>query len=289
MNRMLQLITTGAPMIKDLIVNLSLADKPDPTLEFAVSVASKFSAHLTGLSFIYETFSHPVEIGAVPGDIFELQAEENLRAATSAKNRFEELVRRNSLSGDSRVGREVFEMAPNAFARLARRFDLSIVKQPTPDTWGADSMFVEAALFSSGRPVLVVPYIQKNGLSLDHVMICWDGSRAATRAVADALPLLIHARTTEIVTVEDGKPDLKVIPGVDIAHHLARHNIKVELKNIPAGGVDTTNVILSHAADMSADLIVMGGYGHSRLREFMLGGVTRGLLKSMVAPTLMSH
>src|SRR4029079_10930787 len=126
-------------------------------------------------------------------------------------------------------------------------------------------------------------------LTLNHVMICWDGSRTAARAVADALPFLAQAKTSEIVTIDDNKPDLKVVPGADIAHHLARHGLKVELKYIVAGGVYTTNVILSHAADMSAVLIVMGGYGHSRLREVVLGGVTRGLLQSMTVPTLMSH
>jgi nucleotide-binding universal stress UspA family protein len=276
-------------MIKDLIVNLSLADKSDFTLDFAVSVASKFSAHIMGLSIFYEPIFPTVEFDAIPADVIDLQAAENQRLATSAKTRFEEVVRRDSLSGESRIVRETLGTAPDTFARLARRFDLSVVKQPGPDTPGTDSLFVEAALFNSGRPVLVVPYIQRTGLNLDRVMICWDGSRPAARAVADALPFLAQTRTTEIVTVEEKKPDLMLIPGADIAHHLARHGIKVELKNVVASGVDTTNVILSHAADTSANLIIMGGYGHSRFREFVLGGVTRGLLESMTVPTLMSH
>jgi nucleotide-binding universal stress UspA family protein len=276
-------------MIKDLIVNLSLASKPDPTVDFAVSVAGKFNAHIMGLSFLYEPVFPPVELVAVPADIIEMQVEENERLSANAKNKFEELVRRNSVSGESRTVRESLATAPDTFARLARRFDLSIVSQPSPDTPGTDSLFVEAALFNSGRPVLVVPYIQRSGLTLDRVLICWDGSRTAARAIADALPFLAQAKATEIVTVGDGKPELKEIPGSDIAHHLARHGINVELKNIAAGDMDTANVILSHAADTSADLIVMGGYGHSRWREFVLGGVTRGLLASMTVPTFMSH
>jgi nucleotide-binding universal stress UspA family protein len=276
-------------MIKDLIVNLPLGDKPDPTVDFAVSIARKFNTHIVGLSFVYEPVFLSLEFVAVPADVIEFQLAENERLAANAKNKFEELVRRNSLSGDTRMIREALGTAPDTFARLARRFDLSVVKQPGPDTPGADSLFVESALFNSGRPVLIVPYIQKAGFSLDRVMICWDGSRTAARAVADALPFLTQAKATEIVTVEDGKPDLKLIPGADIAHHLARHGINVELKNIVASDVDTANVILSHAADTSADLIVAGGYGHSRWREFVLGGVTRGLLESMTVPTFMSH
>lgn len=276
-------------MIKDLIVNLSLSDKPDPVLDFATSVTSKFNAHIAGVSFSYEPLLPSADFASVPAEIIEQLAEENERLATNAKKRFEELVQRDSLSGESRIIREAMGTAPDTFARMARRFDLSIVKQPGPDLLATDSMLVEAALFNSGRPVLVVPYVQRTGLTLNHVMICWDGSRAAARAVADAMPFLVEAKTTEIVTVEDHKPDLKVIPGANIAHHLARHGIKVELKDIAEGNVDTANVILSHAADVSADLIVMGRYGHSRWREFVLGGVTRGLLKSMTVPTLMSH
>jgi nucleotide-binding universal stress UspA family protein len=121
------------------------------------------------------------------------------------------------------------------------------------------------------------------------VMVCWDGSRSAARAVGDALPFLLRAEKVEVVLVasEPGKSD--EIPGADIAHHLARHGLKVELKRIVAVDVDVTNTLLSHAADVGSDLLVMGGYGHSRLREFVLGGVTRGILASMTLPTLMSH
>jgi nucleotide-binding universal stress UspA family protein len=101
--------------------------------------------------------------------------------------------------------------------------------------------------------------------------------------------LLAKAGTAEVVTVTDGSREEDEIPGIDLAQHLARHGIKIELKRLVRGDIDVADVILSHAADSAADLIVMGGYGHSRLREFVLGGATRGLLKSMTAPTFMSH
>jgi nucleotide-binding universal stress UspA family protein len=276
-------------MIKDLIVNLSLGDTPDTAADFAVSTACALDAHVMGISFLYEPFFPTVEFAPIPADIIEMQIEENERLSTGAENRFEELARRNSLSAETRRMRAMQTGAPDAFAHIARRFDLSIVSQPHPDTPNTDAAFVEAALFTSGRPVLIVPYIQRTGLKLDRVMICWDGSRAAARAIADALPLLALSKATEIVTVTDGKSDASEIPGVDMAQHLARHGINVELKQIVPGDVDTANVILSHAADTAADLIVMGGYGHSRWREFVLGGVTRGLLASMTVPTFMSH
>jgi nucleotide-binding universal stress UspA family protein len=120
-------------------------------------------------------------------------------------------------------------------------------------------------------------------------MVCWDGSRNAARAVGDAMPLLARAKAVEVVIVasEAGKSD--ELPGADIAHHLARHGLKVELQRIVSPGLDVANTILSHAADAGTDFIVMGGYGHSRMRELVLGGATRGILTSMTVPTLMSH
>jgi nucleotide-binding universal stress UspA family protein len=179
--------------------------------------------------------------------------------------------------------------AANLFGSIARRFDLSVVGQAEPDKPGPDHLIVESTLFESGRPVLVVPYIQKAGLKLDRVMVGWDGSRSAARAVADAMPLLVRAKATEVVIVTGERAKSDEIPGADIAHHLARHGAKVEVKQIVATDTDVANTILSHAADSSADFLVMGGYGHSRLREFILGGATRGILGSMTIPTLMSH
>lgn len=143
-------------------------------------------------------------------------------------------------------------------------------------------------MFESGRPVLLVPFIQKRGLKLDHVMICWDGSRSAARAIADAMPFLVRAGKIEVVTIAGEPAKSDEIPGADIGHHLARHGLKPEIKRIVAD-MDVTSTILSHAADSSADLVVMGGYGHSRWREFILGGATRGILAAMTVPTLMSH
>ena len=137
--------------------------------------------------------------------------------------------------------------------------------------------------------MFVVPYIQKTGLTLNRAMVCWDGSRNAARAVSDALPLLAQAENVEVVTIigEKGKSD--ELPGADIAQHLARHGLKVELRRVSLGKTDVANNLLSIAADLSADFLVMGGYGRSRLREFILGGATRGILASMTVPTLMSH
>jgi nucleotide-binding universal stress UspA family protein len=137
----------------------------------------------------------------------------------------------------------------------------------------------------------VVPHIQKDGLRLDHLVCCWDGSRATARAINDALPLLVRAKSVDLLIVlnEKTKNNRCEIRGAEMAAHLARHEVKVEIDAIPAADIDVANAILSYVADNSATLIVMGGYGHTRLRELILGGVTRDMLKSMTVPVYMSH
>jgi len=180
------------------------------------------------------------------------------------------------------------QVIANIFGRTGRTYDISVLGQTEPDGSPAEDLILEAALFSSGHPVLVVPYIQRAPVKLDRVLLCWDNSRNAARAFADALPLLKRAKVIDVVTIATSEKRNE-LPGADIAHHLARHGLKVELKRIVAPDTDVPNTILSYVADSSADLVVMGGYGHSRLREFVLGGATRGMLSAMTVPTLMSH
>ena len=200
-------------MIKDIVVNLSLGDGPDVATDFAVSAAGVFDAHLTGIAFQYEPFVPTVDMSVVPAEIIEIQRAENERQSTAARRRFEETARRNAISAEIRSADGGLSSAPDTFARIARRFDLSIVAQPQPEGLAIDTMFVEAALFGSGRPVLIVPYIQRDGLKLDRVMVCWDGSRAAARAAGDALPILAKTKTVEVVTITNASHSVDEIPG----------------------------------------------------------------------------
>ena len=276
-------------MIKNVIVNLTTGASRGFAGEYAVSVAEAFEAHLAGIAFAYDPVLPPTLMGGIPADFIESQRAEAEAAANAALARFDEMVRRAGISGESRLVGASVAGAADLFASMARRFDLAIVGQGEPDKVAPEELIAETALFESGRPVIVVPYIQKDVLKLDNVLVCWDGSRSAARATADAMPLLERATAVEvaIVTGERGKSD--EIAGADIGQHLARHGLKVDVKRIVATESDVANTILSHAADSSADILVMGGYGHSRLREFVLGGVTRGILSAMTVPALMSH
>ena len=276
-------------MIKYAVVNLPVGNSKNRVVDFAVSVASTFDAHLAGVAFVYDPFVPMIDVAAIPADLIESQRIENENSAMAAISKFEEAARRSAVSAESGKLEAEFLGACDIFGRIARRFDLSIVAQAEPDKPGPEDMIIESALFDSGRPCLVVPYIQKSGLKLDRVMVCWDGSHNSARAAADAMPFLVRAKLVEVVIVtgERGKSD--ELPGADIAKHLARHGLNVEINRIVASDMEVSNAILSHAADADADFIVMGGYGHSRLREFILGGATREILTSMTIPTLMSH
>ena len=121
------------------------------------------------------------------------------------------------------------------------------------------------------------------------MLVCWDGSRPAARAVGDAAPFLARSRAIEVLIVASGREKSDEIPGADMGEHLARRGLQIEVKRIVSTDVDVPNLILSDAADTGADFVVMGGFGHSRLREFVLGGTTHGILAAMTVPTLMSH
>jgi nucleotide-binding universal stress UspA family protein len=275
-------------MIKDIVVNLNVGATASPASDFAISVAAAFNAHLTGIAFRHNPVVPVSSVGHVPAEV--VVAQQDYQAAIRA-------VRERFAAASARAGVTVNPLTLSAslvgvgeqFGQIARRFDLAVVGQAEPETDAVDRIIVEAVLFDSGRPVICVPYIQKAPLKLDRVMVCWDGGRAAARAIGDAMPLLQRAGRVEVVIVtnESGKQDQ--IEGADIGTHLARHGLNVEVKRIPLGDIDVAAMLLSHAADEGVDFIVMGGYGHSRLREFLLGGVTRSILRSMTAPVLMSH
>ena len=276
-------------MIKDLAVNLTVGADRDPAAQFAVSIAAAFEAHIAGIAFAYDPVIAPTVMDGLSAGWVDAQRAENQAAAQAAVDRFEAAAKREGLSAEHRIIEASLGKAASLFGRITRRFDLAVVGQTDPERVLPDDLLIEAALFESGRPVVVVPYIQKEGLKLHRALVCWDGSRSAARAIADSLPFLERGKFIEIVMVAGGSGKTDELPGVDLGEHLARHDLKVEVKRLVAADIDVSNVVLSYAADCGADFIVMGGYGHSRLREFVLGGATRGILQSMTVPVLMAH
>lgn len=275
-------------MLKDIIVSLGQNER-DAAGDFAVSVAAACEAHLLGVVCAYEPVLPGSVMGGIPPEFIEAQRRESDKKAQAALTRFDAAAKRNGLSYETHTLRASIGESATMLSRLARRFDLAICCQQDPKDTIPSDLITESLLFESGRPVIVVPYIQKQPLKLDRIMVCWDGGRAATRAIADSLPLLKMAKQVEIVMVAAKAGNDKEVPGADLGQHLARHGLKVDVRRLTSPDIDINSTLLSHAADISADMIVMGGYGHSRLREFVLGGVTRGILSSMTVPVLMSH
>jgi nucleotide-binding universal stress UspA family protein len=276
-------------MIKDIVVNLSLGEGGGPAGDYAVSIAAAFDAHIAGIAFNYDPVVPVSSTGYLPVEVIEAQQADNEAAAKAATDRFASAAARAGVSAEPLTLRASLAGSGDQLGRIARRFDLAVVGQAKPGSGSVEEIIAESTLFEAGRPVIVVPYIEKAPLKLDRVMVCWDGSRPATRAIADAMPFLKKAGDIDLVIVANERGKRDEIEGADMGQHLARHGLKVDVNRMMAGDVDIADVLLSHAADNSIDFIVMGGYGHSRLREFVLGGVTHSILRSMTAPVLMSH
>jgi nucleotide-binding universal stress UspA family protein len=196
------------------------------------------------------------------------------------------------LPGESRIVRTLDLDAADVFIQHARHADLTILSQADPEEMSAlRGQFTADVLMGSGRPAIVIPYIGPAPTLGQRILIAWDGGREATRAVNDALPLLKRAQAVTVLSVN---PDVssngdRRDPGADISLHLARHGVNVTAARTVAREISVGDVILADIADNGIDLLVMGAYGHSRLRELVLGGVTRHLLEHMTAPVLMSH
>ena len=282
------LLGGSAAMIKDIIVNLSIHERTEPTMYYAVSLASAFEARVTGIAFAYDSTVPVSALGYIRAQIID-ERSTNKAAAKAVMDKFKAVSARTGVLAEQRMLSASMDSAGDRFARIARLFDLAIVSQATPNRGAVETMISESTLFGSGRPVLIVPYIQKAPLKLDRVMVCWDGSRPAARAVADAMPFFERAKQIEVVIVTNEPGKNNELEGVDMGQHLARHKLDVEIRRIPRGDIDVADALLSYAANSGVDFMVMGGYGHSRMREFVLGGVTRSIFHSTAVPTLMSH
>lgn len=281
--------------LKDILLYVDEGRGHEARIALAVALARRNEAHLTGL-FSVEPSGYSALAGAGGPDFAATEAFQELerrqratRLAVGARleAEFGDAAQRAGISREWRVAEEP---AAEAMALHARYADLAMVGQADPGNRHAGAGVAEAVLLTAGRPVLAVPFIGAPSLG-QRVLIAWNASREAARAVNDALPLLTGAEQVTVLSInpERGIAGDGALSAADIALHLARHGVKAEAAHTEAEDIGIGDVILSRAADLSADLIVMGGYGHSRAREFILGGATRTLLQSMTVPVLLSH
>ena len=277
-------------MLKDLLVQIPSERPIRPVVESAISLAQSHSANLDAVSIGFESanIGLAVDSAAVVASVFDLERERALARANAALEVFETEARNAGIA----YGRQALSAVPiDAFARLgamARLYDLSIVMQPDPEYTTSDNTVPVEMLFQAGGPLLFIPYTQKGAFKPRLVGVAWDGSRLAARALRDAMPFITKAEAVIIVSVNE-KDAATEISTANLITHLTRRGISSKVERLTAEPADVQPTILSVAADAGIDLIVMGGYGHSRLHERILGGVTRDMLVSMTVPTLMSH
>ena len=174
---------------------------------------------------------------------------------------------------------------------LAKSTDLVIIGQHMPDTPSSAEFRPQQVVVACGRPLLVVPYVGNFPSVGKHVLVAWDGSREAVRAAHDALPLMAGATAVTVIAVAATARGLeRNHTSVDrIVHHLARHGLPVRSEESPQGDIAISDLLLSRASDLDADLIVAGAFHHTRFREALIGGVSHDLLRHMTVPVLMSH
>ena len=277
---------------RTILVHLGDPEKFKPTLDAAISLAESHRAHLIGIHVMPPVRVYASVEAYIPNEVIEIQREQNKKSAEKIGKAFEESLKRAEISGDWRVV-DVLGISPaSEVIRHGRRADLIILPQadeeeqfPGPSSWS------EQIMLEAGRPTLIVPYIGATRKIGKNVLAAWNGSRESSRAIFDALPILKIADKVEIMWANPPAEtdDELAVAGSEIANTLARHDVKVTAAHDVNPGMSVGDELLSRASDYGADLIVMGGYGHSRFREMILGGVTHTMMHSMTVPVLMSH
>lgn len=242
------------------------------------------------LSIGYESMSAVgmlVEGGsAAVATVMGVEEQRALECATAAISVFEVEARLAKIAYGTRTLAAIPADAEETIGDLARLYDLTVVLQPDSSDASYDNLVPQAILFNSGGPMLMVPHIHKGPLVARHVGIAWDGSRLAARALRDALPFLAGAKAVTVIAVNESMGEAS---SDYVVSHLARRGIAARVERLTVDRGNVHGTILSIAADSGIGLLVMGGYGHSRLQERILGGVTRGMFESMTVPVLMSH
>ena len=274
---------------RDIMVALTSYPEPTPlsVVDDAVSVASALGAHIAALTCEQhvQVPGHFISGAAVglPG-IIAGEARKSRKNAQDLLAAFEAAAAKSGISGESILEKCATFETPELLVEYARLRDLTIMPESN-DRW-----YAEAVMFGSGRPILILPQNPRSRpFELGTVAVAWDFSRAAARAVSDAMPLLEKAKKVRIVTVLNEKRLDDKHSAEELAKNLSRHGIDVVLDRVDARGRPAGGVLEAYVASHELDLLVMGAYGHSRLREFILGGATNSLLSKPPLPILFSH
>lgn len=276
--------------LKDLLVVVDDTPAAAARIDVAAQLAVKHDAHVTGLHIVTSANIPNYLEGQLPDAVRAAQREWEQERTAKAAALFDDHMRRFGLT-DRSEWRSVRGVPTQAAALHGRYADLVIVGQVDPKHDGdIPAVQPQDLVFDCGRPLLVVPYAGTFASVGERILVGWNASRESARAVGDALPLIARAQRVMILAVNP-KPGMQGLgdePGADIARHLSRHG-RVQAAHVSTDAVEPGDTMLNTVADESCDLVVMGAYGRSRLREQVLGGMTRYMLQHMTVPVLMSH
>lgn len=277
----------------EILVHLDYTKSCDERVRAALSLAERSKARVKGVAFALEsTITNYLGI-PISGGLNEEQQKEIEKAAKDLIAKFEEEAKKTGVESASEILRCGATKAPARLAFAAKHADIAILSQPENES--ASAPFIEAlyegVLFGSGRPLYLVPYYGRIKTNFRKAIIAWDGSKKAARAVRDAIPLLKDRGEVIVLVINPEKRGGAHgdKPGQDIAGYIRGHGIECKVDIIRNDDLGTDTLILNHLADVGADLLVMGAYGHSKLREKAFGGVTNSILNQMTTPVFMSE
>lgn len=277
---------------KDILVVLDADSATRQRIETAAALAARFEAHLVGLYVTLMADSEPASPLFYPplyDPIWRDVQETSAARAEQVRQTFEDVTSRSAVSAEWRSAAGYPGDVAVSHARYA---DLVVLGQLDPEDPRGPLLRPrpEEVAMLAGRPILVIPYAGRFEEIGRRALVGWDASREAARAIGDALPLLTQAKSVTIMSVDAEKTrDQGETTAADLALHLARHGVAAQVERTVSDGIGVGNTLLSRASDLEADLLVMGAYGHSRIRELLLGGATRTVLASMTLPVLMAH
>ncbi len=275
--------------IRDLAVHVDHGAHSQGALTLTLDLAEHFGARVSAIYVDPIPLSPQLlAMSTAPQLVESLFEEQELRALRS-KSMVEEAATKRAIAWE---WRQAEGPLLESLAVQARTADLLVTTQEGDgDSGPMFGGFAEHAVMGSGRPVLVVPFIGAKVPLGGRAVVAWDGGAQSARAASDAIPLLTHASDVEVVTIRPQTTELgdAPLPGAEMCEHLARHGIDTSARVLHAPDAGAAEVLLSHAADCSTNLLVMGAYGHSRMRELVLGGMTREIMRHMTVPVLMSH
>ena len=270
---------------KDIVVHLGKDNRSAARLNAAIQLAQRHDGRITGV-YVLSRRNIPGLIRCeIPPEVLKRLDTEERTCAEEAEERFAERTTRAAVPSEWRLMTGDFA---NAIVTSAHYADIVIVGQADPDDDERQGRLADDVVMGGGRPVLIWPNAGAFNVNASTIMLAWNGTREAKHALDGALPLMQQARKVIVfgVDVNDGRH----IPGADIGAHLARHGVSVEARHTQtASGIAVADALLSEIGDHGIGLLVMGGYGHHPMREKLLGGVTRDVLREMTVPVLMAH